>query len=62
MDTRYRIEAEYTGGCWEVRFPQLPGCLGRSEDLIEAISAAEIAQEEYLVITGKAKAWSERCN
>jgi predicted RNase H-like HicB family nuclease len=48
MDTRYRIEIEHTGECWEVRFPQLSGCVGRGLTLEEAIDAAKFAQEDYL--------------
>jgi hypothetical protein len=61
MDPRYRIEIEHTGECWEVRFPQLPGCVGRDYDLLEAIDAARFAQEDYLVKYADAARWGENC-
>lgn len=61
MDPRYRIEIEHTGECWEVRFPQLPGCVGRGIDLIEAIDAARFAQDDYLLKWADAQRWGERC-
>jgi predicted RNase H-like HicB family nuclease len=61
MDTRYRIEIEHTGECWEVRFPKLPGCVGRSEDLLDAISAAEFAQEDFIERFEQLRLWGERC-
>jgi predicted RNase H-like HicB family nuclease len=48
MDTRYRIEIEYVEDVWEVRFPQLRGCVGRGHTIEEAIDAARFAQEDYL--------------
>lgn len=61
MDTRYRIEIDHDGENWSVRFPQLPGCVGRSMDLLDAISAAEFAQEDYLERFEDVRRWSERC-
>ena len=60
MDPRYRIEIEHTGECWEVRFPQLPGCVGRGYDLLEAIDAAQFAQEDHLTRWETAQQQSRR--
>jgi len=60
MDTRYRIEIEHTGECWEVRFPQLKGCVGRGSSIEEAIDAARFAQEDYLGRFADAERWSEQ--
>jgi predicted RNase H-like HicB family nuclease len=60
MDTRYHIEVEHNGEEWEVRFPRLPGCVGRGMDLFDAISAAEFAQDEYLGRFADAAQWGER--
>ena len=58
MNTQYRIEIEHDGEEWVVRFPQLRGCnVGRGLSIEGAISAAEIAQEEYLERFEKARAW-----
>jgi len=61
MDTRYRIEIEHDGEEWVVSFPKLPGCLGKSHDLYEAVSAAEFAQDDYLGRYADAARWGERC-
>jgi len=61
MDPRYRIEIDHDGECWTVSFPRLPGCFGRAEDLFEALSAAEFAQDDYLGRFCDAQRWGERC-
>jgi predicted RNase H-like HicB family nuclease len=60
MDTRYRIEIEHTGECWEVRFPALPGCVGHGFTIEEAIDAARFAQEDHLVRFADAARWGEQ--
>lgn len=60
MDTRYRIEIEHNGELWEVRFPQLKGCVGRGYSIEEAIDAARFAQEDYLVRFADAERWGEQ--
>lgn len=59
MDLRYRLEAEWDGECWVVSFPKLPGCVGRGHDLLDAISAAEFAQDDYLLRWAEAERWAE---
>jgi predicted RNase H-like HicB family nuclease len=61
MDTRYRIEAEHNGECWEVRFPALKGCVGRGASIEDAIDAARFAQEDYLGRFSDAQRWGEQC-
>jgi predicted RNase H-like HicB family nuclease len=61
VDPRYRIEIEHDGEVWTVSFPKLPGCFGRDYDLLEAISAAEFAQDDYLVRFSDAQRWGENC-
>lgn len=61
MDPRYRIEIEHDGEGWVVSFPKLPGCVARSMDLVDAISAAEFAQDDYLGRFEEAARWGERC-
>jgi len=59
VDTRYRIEVEHNGELWEVRFPQLKGCVGRGNSIEEAIDAARFAQEDYLGRFADAERWGE---
>jgi predicted RNase H-like HicB family nuclease len=59
MDPQYRIEIEHDGEVWTVSFPKLPGCLARAEDLYEALSAAEFAQDDYLGRWDEAARWGE---
>jgi len=61
MDPRYRIEIEHDGEVWVVSFPKLPGLIVRDENLIEAVSAAEFAQDDYLGRFCDAQRWGERC-
>ena len=61
MDPRYRIEIEHDGEMWNVSFPKLPGCRAQGYDLLEAISAAEFAQDDYLGRFEEAARWGERC-
>jgi predicted RNase H-like HicB family nuclease len=62
VDERYRIEIEHDGECWTVSFPKLSGCFARAYDLLEAISAAEFAQEDYLGRFADAERWGEKCD
>jgi len=59
VDPRYRIEIEHTGECWEVRFPQLSGCVARGYSIEEAIDAAQFAQEDHLLRFADAQRWGE---
>jgi predicted RNase H-like HicB family nuclease len=60
MDPRYRIECDHNGEEWEVRFPQLPGVVGRGVDLVDAIDAARFAQEDYLGRFAVASEWAHK--
>jgi predicted RNase H-like HicB family nuclease len=61
VDVRYRIEIEHNGDEWEVRFPQLKGCVARAPDIMDALDAARWAQEDYLGRFTDAQRWGENC-
>jgi len=59
MSPKYRIEIEFDGEVWVVRFPELAGCSARSGNVHDALDLAEHAQDEYLLRWAEAAQWGE---